>query len=55
MALPGAGKLAGDIVTFLPIMLALRRWRLKDIMPGEDAEAELVRFLLRGLGVDDAV
>lgn len=55
MALPGAGKLAADIVTFLPIMLALRRWRLNDIMPGEDAEAELVRFLLRGLGVDDAV
>ncbi|MCE2761264.1 MAG: TetR/AcrR family transcriptional regulator [Acetobacteraceae bacterium] len=55
MALPGAGKLASDIVTFLPIMLALRRWRLKDIMPGEEAEAEVVRFLLRGLGVDDAV
>jgi AcrR family transcriptional regulator len=55
MALPGAGKLAGDIVTFLPIMLALRRWRLKDSMPGEEAEAEVVQFLLRGLGVIDAV
>jgi AcrR family transcriptional regulator len=54
MDLPGAGKLAADIVTFLPIMLALRRWRLKDAMPGEEAEAEVVRFLLRGMGVTDA-
>lgn len=50
MALPGAGHLAADIVTFLPVMLALRRWRLRDLMPEAEAEAELVDFLMRGLG-----
>ena len=53
MALPGAGRLAADIVTFLPVMLALRRWRLRDALPREAAEAELVAFLLRGLGIED--
>lgn len=55
MALPGAGRLAADIVTFLPVMLALRAWRLREIMPGEAAEAEMVAFLLRGLGIEDGV
>ena len=55
MALPGAGRLAADIVTFLPVMLALRAWRLRDVMPGEAAEAEMVAFLLRGLGIEDGV
>ncbi len=55
MALPGAGPLAADIVTFLPVMLSLRAWRLRDIMPGEAAEAELVGFLMRGLGIEDGV
>jgi AcrR family transcriptional regulator len=53
MELPGAGKLAADIVTFLPVMLSLRRWRLREMMPGEDAEAEVVAFLMRGLGASD--
>jgi AcrR family transcriptional regulator len=53
MALPGAGRLAADIVTFLPVMLALRRWRLRDGLPRDAAEAELVGFLLRGLGIED--
>jgi len=53
MALPGAGRLAADIVTFLPVMLALRRWRLRDALPRDAAEAELVGFLLRGLGIED--
>lgn len=55
MALPGAGPLAADIVTFLPVMLSLRAWRLRDIMPGDAAEAELVGFLMRGLGIEDGV
>lgn len=55
MALPGAGRLAADIVTFLPVMLSLRAWRLRDIIPGDAAEAELVAFLLRGLGIEDGV
>ncbi len=53
MALPGAGKLAADIVHFLTVMLSLRRWRLRDAMPGAEAEAEVVAFLMRGLGVPD--
>ena len=53
MELPGAGKLAADIVTFLPVMLSLRRWRLRDVMPGDEAEAEVVAFLMRGLGASD--
>lgn len=55
MRLPGAGPLAADIATFLPVMLALRRWRLRDLAAGEGAEAEVVGFLLRGLGADDEV
>lgn len=55
MALPGAGPLAADIVTFLPVMLSLRAWRLRYIMPGDAAEAELVGFLMRGLGIQDGV
>jgi len=54
MALPGAGRLAADIVTFLPVMLALRRWRLRDALPRAEAEEELVGFLLRGLRIEDA-
>ncbi|MBW8271143.1 hypothetical protein [Caldovatus aquaticus] len=46
----GALRLAADIVTFLPAMLSLRRWRLRAIADGPDGEAELVAFLLRGLG-----
>lgn len=53
MALPGAGKLAADIVTFLPVMLSLRRWHIRDVMPGAEAEAEVVAFLMRGLGASD--
>lgn len=50
MAMDGAPTLAADIVTFLPVMLSLRRWRLRDRIDGPAAEAELVAFLLRGLG-----
>jgi AcrR family transcriptional regulator len=50
MPLSGAPRLAGDIVTFLPVMLALRRWRLRHLVGGEESEAEVVAFLLRGLG-----
>lgn len=53
MTLPGAGKLAADIVTFLPVMLSLRRWHIRDTMPGAEAEAEVVAFLMRGLGASD--
>lgn len=53
MALPGAGKLAADIVTFLPVMLSLRRWHIRDVMTGAEAEAEVVAFLMRGLGASD--
>jgi len=55
MALDGAPRLAADIVTFLPVMLALRRWRLRDAADGPEAEAELVAFLLRGLGCPEEI
>ncbi|MCW8085566.1 hypothetical protein [Sabulicella glaciei] len=50
MRLPGAGPLAADIATFLPVMLALRRWRLRDVAAGEAAEAEVVGFLCASWG-----
>jgi AcrR family transcriptional regulator len=53
MPLSGAPRLAADIATFLPVMLALRRWRLRHLIDGENAEAEVVAFLLRGLGCSE--
>jgi AcrR family transcriptional regulator len=50
MPISGAPNLAADIITFLPVMLALRRWRIRHMLDGEAAEAEVVAFLLRGLG-----
>ncbi|HYF08577.1 MAG TPA: TetR/AcrR family transcriptional regulator [Acetobacteraceae bacterium] len=55
LAMAGAPTLAADIVTFLPVMLSLRRWRLKHITDGAAAEAELVAFLLRGLGCPEEI
>jgi hypothetical protein len=55
MALDGAPRLAADIVTYLPVMLSLRRWRLRHAADGPDAEAELVAFLLRGLGCPEEI
>lgn len=55
MALDGAPLLAADIVTFLPVMLALRRWRLRHLADAPEVEAELVAFLLRGLGCPEEV
>ena len=54
MAMDGAPNLAVDIVTFLPVMLALRRWHLKHL-DGPEAEEELVAFLLRGLGCPEEI
>jgi len=54
MAMDGAPNLAADIVTFLPVMLSLRRWRLRHV-DGPAAEEELVAFLLRGLGCPEEI
>jgi hypothetical protein len=54
LAMEGAPNLAADIVTFLPVMLSLRRWRLRHL-DGAEAEEELVAFLLRGLGCPEEI
>jgi AcrR family transcriptional regulator len=45
------GALAANIVTFLPAMIALRRWDLRRSVPREDMIEGLAEFLMRGLGL----
>ena len=48
-------RLAANIVTFLPTMVALRRWDLTGRVPRAELVSGLTAFMLRGLGIiDDA-
>jgi AcrR family transcriptional regulator len=44
---------SANVLTFLPTMIALRRWSLKDRRPREQLIQQLVDFLLRGLGFEE--
>jgi AcrR family transcriptional regulator len=50
---PVNGRLAANIVTFLPTMLALRRWDLRRRMSREAMLDGVTAFLLRGLGASE--
>ena len=43
--------LAADILTYLPTVVALRAWRLRDTMSRREVVDGLTDFLLRGLGL----
>jgi len=45
---------SANVLTFLPTMIALRRWSLKDRISHEDMVDRLVDFLYRGLGFDSS-
>jgi AcrR family transcriptional regulator len=47
----GNVRLLANIVTYLPTMLALRKWALPREMDDDDLVVELVDFMLRGLGM----
>ena len=46
-------RLAAHIVTFLPVMLALRRWSLYRGLGHDEVVDGLTDFLVRGLGLED--
>ena len=43
-------RLTANILTFMPTMVALRRWDLKSCASADEVTDELVRFMMRGLG-----
>jgi AcrR family transcriptional regulator len=45
-------RLTANIITFLPMMLALRRWDLERCADRNEVVEELVAFMMRGLGSD---
>ncbi len=45
-------RLAAHILTFLPVMLALRRWSLYRDLTHEQVVDGLTDFLVRGLGLE---
>jgi AcrR family transcriptional regulator len=47
-------RLSANIVTFLPTIVALRRWALPHRLSHEELVSELVDFMLRGLDVRPA-
>jgi AcrR family transcriptional regulator len=51
---PVNARLAANIVTFLPTMIALRRWHLKPHVSRETALHGVTEFLLRGLRASPA-
>jgi len=46
-------RLSANIVTYLPTMLALRRWALPSDLTSEQIIDDTVGFMLRGLGIVD--
>ena len=46
-------RLSANIVTYLPTMLALRRWALPKDLTSEQIIDDTVGFMLRGLGIVD--
>lgn len=47
----GDSRLAANIVTFLPIIVAMRRWDLRRRVPRQVLSREVAEFMLAGLGV----
>lgn len=45
----GHRRLVANIVTFLPVIIAMRRWDLRGRVPPEALKRELTGFMLRGL------
>jgi AcrR family transcriptional regulator len=43
--------LSANILTFLPVMIALRGWSLRDEVPAEEVIEEISAFVVRGLGL----
>lgn len=46
--------LAANILTFLPVMIALRGWSLKATHSPQRVIEEITRFVMRGLGFEEA-
>ena len=46
-------RLAANVVTFLPTIVALRRWDLDRRLPPAEVAAGLTDFMMRGLGLAD--
>jgi AcrR family transcriptional regulator len=44
--------LSANILTFLPVMIALRGWSLKDRIAPEEVVEEISEFVVRGLGLE---
>ena len=44
--------LSANILTFLPVMIALRGWSLKDSIPPDDVVDQISEFVVRGLGFE---
>lgn len=48
---PTNSKLVANIVTFLPAIVALRRWELRRCSKHPEVVHELIEFMMRGLGL----
>lgn len=44
--------LSANILTFLPAMIALRGWSLRNTVPSEDVVDQISEFVVRGLGFE---
>jgi len=44
--------LSANILTFLPVMIALRGWSLKNDVPPEEVIEQITAFIVRGLGFE---
>ena len=44
--------LSANMLTFLPVMIALRRWSLKNDVPPEEVIEQITAFIVRGLGFE---
>ncbi len=44
--------LSANMLTFLPVMIALRGWSLKNDVPSEEVIDEITAFIVRGLGFE---
>ena len=44
--------LSANMLTFLPVMIALRGWSLKNDVPPEEVIEQITAFIVRGLGLE---
>ena len=44
--------LSANMLTFLPVMIALRGWSLKNDVPPEEVIEQITAFIVRGLGFE---